>query len=208
MTTRYIVVPYDKPGISLCSPGTASYRRSFTKTSSALQQDIIVHRNRDTSATRPGRKNSNKDEKLSFGLHQRIAYAPARSKKPLIQNRQARGRIPQMRCRKHTTKDKKMNGSRNTDYVLPAARMTGSATGNRIPQRVPPRPAGVQRDEPVFPPFRPGTPAGTCTHRDESVFPTFWPGTPAGTCTHRDEPVFPPFRPGTPAGTCTNRDNA
>jgi hypothetical protein len=44
-----------------------------------LQQDIIVHRHRDTSATRPGRKNSNKDEKLSFGLHQRIAYAPAPS---------------------------------------------------------------------------------------------------------------------------------
>ena len=75
-------------------------------------------------------------------------------------------RIPQMRCSKDTTQDQKINGSRNTDYLLPAVRMTGSGTGNRIPQRVPPRPAGVQRDEPFFPPFRPGTPAGTCTHRD------------------------------------------
>jgi len=91
-----------------------------------------------------------------------------------------------MRCRENTTLDQNMNGSRNTDYVLPAVCMTGSDSSNRIPQRVPPRPAGVHRDEPVFPPFRPGTPAGTCTHRDEPVFPPFRPGTPAGTCTHRD----------------------
>jgi len=71
-----------------------------------------------------------------------------------------------MRFSKDTTQDRKMNGSRNTDYILPAVRMTGSDTSNRIQQRVPPRPAGVKRDEPVFPPFRPGTPAGTCTHRD------------------------------------------
>jgi hypothetical protein len=30
-----------------------------------------------------------------------------------------------MTFRKDTTKDRKMNGSRNTDYVLPAVRMTG-----------------------------------------------------------------------------------
>ena len=71
-----------------------------------------------------------------------------------------------MRCTKDTTQDQKINGSRNTDYLLPAVRMTGSGTGNRIPQRVPPRPAGVQHDEPVFPPFRLGIPAGTCSNRD------------------------------------------
>jgi hypothetical protein len=69
-----------------------------------------------------------------------------------------------MRFRKDTTKVWKMNGSRNTDYLLPAIRMTGSGTSNGIQQRAPPRPAGVKRIEPVFPPFRPGTPAGT--HRD------------------------------------------
>jgi len=69
-----------------------------------------------------------------------------------------------MRFRKDTTQDRKMNGSRNTDYFLPAVRMTGSDTGNRIQQILPPCPAGVKRDEPVFPPFGPGIPAGT--HRD------------------------------------------
>ena len=59
-----------------------------------------------------------------------------------------------------------MNGNRNTDYVPPTVRMTGSDSINRIQQRVPPRPAGVQRDDPVFPPFRPGILAGACTHRD------------------------------------------
>jgi hypothetical protein len=71
-----------------------------------------------------------------------------------------------MTLRKDTTKDRKINGSRNTDYVLPAVLMTGSDTSNRIQQRVPPRPAGVMHDEHVSPLFRPGIPAGTCTHRD------------------------------------------
>jgi len=71
-----------------------------------------------------------------------------------------------MRFRKDTTQDQKLNRNGNTDDVQPAVCMTGPGACNRIPQRLPPRPAGVQRDEPVFWPFRPGTPAGTCTHRD------------------------------------------
>jgi hypothetical protein len=71
-----------------------------------------------------------------------------------------------MRCRNDTTQDQKLNGNGNTDYILPAVRMTSSDTGNQVKQRLPPRPAGVQRNEPVFPPFKPGTPAETCTHRD------------------------------------------
>jgi hypothetical protein len=71
-----------------------------------------------------------------------------------------------MTFRKNTTQDQKWNGNGNTDDALPAVRMITSDTGNRMHQRVPPRPAGVQHDEPVFWPFWPGTPAGTCTHRD------------------------------------------
>ena len=59
-----------------------------------------------------------------------------------------------------------MNGSRNTDYVLPAVRMTGSDTSNRLQQILPPRPTGVKRDEPVFAPFQPGIPAGVRTQGD------------------------------------------
>jgi len=125
-----------------------------------LQQDIIVHRHRDTIATRPGIKNSNKDEKLSFGLHQRIAYAPG----SLIKKSPGTRQDTRMRFRKDTTKVRKMNGSRNTDYLLHAVLITGSDTSNGIQQRVPPRPAGVKRDEPVSPPFRHRTPTGT--HRD------------------------------------------
>ena len=69
-----------------------------------------------------------------------------------------------MRCRKDSTQDQKMNGSRNTDYLLSAVRMTGTGTTNRIQKGVPTRPAGVKRDDPLSPPFWPGTPAGT--HRD------------------------------------------